>query len=598
MTRDLKLRLALVPLLASPIIATGLFITVAYRANHLSLADTTVLASVMDKLIIDVLLFLAAITICVRWRQRMFACIFSLAYLGAFFLETAVYYYSQSRFEQHLVFMTRPESVSAFLAPRVLFFAALWLIISILVSLSILCSGDRLRRMPGGLFFLFAVALWALNVPRRVVDLKVSLNGLERTVAETSTRHLWQELSFLRANSFVRVARELVVTKDVQANVPSLDYFQQMAPSLRRVGLSFGERTYAPVLERPFRKVILVTVESLSLDFLAPYNRELPPGLTPFLGGQEGQMFVNVKTSRVPTRQGLAAHFNSHPNSELIQDGDRPSRSLSLLWHLRAAGYRTVHIRGSSRHFAFESVIYRDWGFSDFLSRETFADNYDGRSIDQWGLLDRLVFEETVSFLKHSASEKDFVHILTVDTHLPHGRDDYAGLTYPDRPAVSAPSANVSKLLDSVSKFDYDLSFFVRRLQEEGLWTDDLLLIVTADHCCPRSVELAEVPGYPADPLCRVPVVFLSKRELPPAETQRLGSQLDLAPTLLHLLGERIPAGWWGDSLYAARGGFAVGMFSGALRLTSEKGERSFDINNPEQPDERLIAFAYNSIIP
>lgn len=582
-----------------PAVAVSLFIGVSYRANQFAVTDTVVLASIADKFLIDTLLYIGLVSIlAAKVRQRVAAMMFASLYLAAYFLDAGVYWFCQCRFERHLIFLVRPESMAAFLVPRVIMLAIGWIASAALAATIIARSEVLLRRFPALLSVVLAMLLWTANVPRAFVDYSVRRNSLEGTVDETSIRHQWQELSFLRSNNLFHTMRELLSNRDAQATVRSDVELTRLLPALRSAGLGFGKRSYPEVEGTPFKKIVLVTLESLSLDFLAPYNRELPMTLTPFLGAaeQESRMFTKYYSSRVPTLQGLAAMIHSHPNAELFLKDQSASQALSVVWRLREQGYETIHIRGSSRYFAFESVVFKDWGFSEFLSKETFMNDYDPQYIGQWGLVDRFVFDETIHVLKRSAEPKQFVHVLTVDTHLPHGRDSYGELTYPTQPETGIARGEGRRLLESVSKLDYDLSYFVARLKEEGLWNDDLLLILTADHCCPRSVDLDSIPNYPLDPLCRIPLLFLSSRKLPEPDRERLGSQVDFAPTLFHLLNREAMPGWWGESLFADRPGRAIGMFSDVMRIQSPERDRRFVLGQAGSAEERLIRSAYESI--
>ena len=62
---------------------------------------------------------------------------------------------------------------------------------------------------------------------------------------------------------------------------------------------------------------------------------------------------------------------------------------------------------------------------------------------------------------------------------------------------------------------------------------------------------LNKIPGYPDTFFSRLPLAFISGQPLPPADLRQTHSQLDFAPTIAHLLGLPVPAGWWGESIFA-----------------------------------------------
>jgi hypothetical protein len=62
---------------------------------------------------------------------------------------------------------------------------------------------------------------------------------------------------------------------------------------------------------------------------------------------------------------------------------------------------------------------------------------------------------------------------------------------------------------------------------------------------------LDQIPGYPQSLLSRIPLAFFSGQPLPPPDGFRqLHSQLDFAPSIVHLLGWPVPEGWWGESMF------------------------------------------------
>ena len=88
-------------------------------------------------------------------------------------------------------------------------------------------------------------------------------------------------------------------------------------------------------------------------------------------------------------------------------------------------------------------------------------------------------------------------------------------------------------------------------MREQNLLTEDTLVIITADHNFPHSPALNKIPGYPDTFFSRVPLAFISGQPLPPADLRQHLSQLDFAPTIVHLLGLPVPPGWWGESIFA-----------------------------------------------
>jgi phosphoglycerol transferase MdoB-like AlkP superfamily enzyme len=168
-------------------------------------------------------------------------------------------------------------------------------------------------------------------------------------------------------------------------------------------------------------------------------------------------------------------------------------------------------------------------------------------------VLDRFLYEEAIEQLAAHRDEKVFITILGCDTHTPSGRLEYQDLQYPPLPDFieNAKPHELKKWLQSIFYHDRDMAHFMTQLDERDLWDDETLVIITADHSPPHNFVLRELAGYPNTNLARIPLVLLTPQELPEIPDDLFAGQLDLAPTLLHLLDTPAPPGWWGRSIFA-----------------------------------------------
>ena len=168
--------------------------------------------------------------------------------------------------------------------------------------------------------------------------------------------------------------------------------------------------------------------------------------------------------------------------------------------------------------------------------------------------MDRELYKIAVDLLDQNRDKKIFIDVMSGDTHSPYTREDYGSLQYPPTPAsvariTSNPQARV--ILTSVFRHDYDLGCAIQDIRDRNLLTTNTLVILTADHNFPHGDELNQIPGYPDSYLSRIPLAFLSGQPLPPPDGFRqLHSQLDFAPSIVHLLGWPVPDGWWGESVF------------------------------------------------
>ena len=159
--------------------------------------------------------------------------------------------------------------------------------------------------------------------------------------------------------------------------------------------------------------------------------------------------------------------------------------------------------------------------------------------------------------------------------------------------------ANYTSLIREV---DSQIGRFLAWLRERGL-ADDTIVIVTGDHG-----EAFGEPhggsghGFTAyDEELRVPLIIWNPRLFRDGgRVTTVGSHIDLAPTILDLLGLRSPNGWDGASLFderkppraylfaAAWGQYLLGVRSGDWKYIYDARLGSEELYNlTEDPDER-----------
>jgi hypothetical protein len=299
-------------------------------------------------------------------------------------------------------------------------------------------------------------------------------------------------------------------------------------------------------LGRPYRRIILLTLESMSMTLTSRYNPALAGALTPTFDALPESMH-NLRCASTPTQFGLASHLCSHPNGEAVVATGHPN---ALPEYLASKGWKTRFTQSASLDFQGGERRFRELGYQEIVGRNEFAADpaYAGR-ISGWGLCDRLVFSSVVDWLDANRGQKTFVHILSADTHAP-GRDDYHDLDYPETPQWIRDAGQHREMLESWFRADHDVGLFLRGLRERNLLDEDTAVIVTGDHTYQPSNAYLQLPGVTGEKVERLPWFFISGRSLRP-DLDRLSSHIDTAPTIAHLAGLPPLAGWWGATLFA-----------------------------------------------
>lgn len=301
----------------------------------------------------------------------------------------------------------------------------------------------------------------------------------------------------------------------------------------------------------PPKRIIVLFVESLSLNFSKAYNPQLPATLTPHLDAlpQVDVQKLRIRTISSPTTPGLATHFCSLPNADLAND---VGYQCSVVSRLKEAGWRTVIFESAPEDFDDGRRRFAQIGFSELYGAHYQEKHGLGEFIKQWGVCDRKTLSSIVDYVAAHRDEKLFIAGLTIDTHLPVGRTKYGSMTYPDAPSWIVPD-RAALLLRSVYRFDHDVNDFIEELRKiDSL--EDTVIVVTADHSLPPFPELDDRLGLAHSRFEEIPFFMIGKKA-PPAFPSPTDSQLDTAPTIAWLAGVDGDPRWWGRSLFQPAGG-------------------------------------------
>ena len=372
------------------------------------------------------------------------------------------------------------------------------------------------------------------------------------------------------------------------------------ADTIKAWHLPLGERRYPPLGLKPFDHIVVFGAESLSLDFLEPYNTQLPAGLTSFYSSTTvtQAMFVNYRTVGLPSQPGITVMYNSHPNFGGLLFGNS---ELSLVKILRARGYETYYVMSASENFGNDKTIYGKIGFQHVLGTETWRmDPKEEPFLEERGLMDRALYDTVLNLLEQTRGKKVYIHVANMDTHGPFPREFFGPLQYPPPPdslPQSVPDTHARAILAGIFRNDYDMGLTLQRMRERNLLTEGTLVVLTADHNYPPADYLRGVPGYPEGEYLRIPLAFFSGQPLPQADLQKPHSQLDFAPTIAHLLGLPVPPGWWGESVFAPDRQAPYVARLGPDIVVDYGGERKFiSYDFPKSKDERGLVDLFKKV--
>lgn len=273
--------------------------------------------------------------------------------------------------------------------------------------------------------------------------------------------------------------------------------------------------------------VVVIVEESFGSEYIGRLGN--PNGLTPEFDAlsKQGLFFTHAYASGTRTVRGLeaiTASFPPIPSESIIK---RPGSEHMVTWGevMRLQGYHTSFLYGGFGYFDNMNYFYQQNGF-DVSDRDQIP---DPKFANIWGVSDEDLFAHAIDY--YDQRERPFFSmIMTTSNHKPY--------TFPDD--VAGVKASGGGREDGFRYADYALGQFFKQAKSHN-WFDNTLFVVVADHG-PRIYGRSQIPLHSYE----IPLLLYSPAHIKPASDERLVSQLDIAPTVLGLLGLEYDAPFFG----------------------------------------------------
>jgi phosphoglycerol transferase MdoB-like AlkP superfamily enzyme len=328
--------------------------------------------------------------------------------------------------------------------------------------------------------------------------------------------------------------------------------------------------------ERPRLNVCVILEESLGSEFwgsLGAKNRAGEPiSMTrkmDRLAESEGLLFENLWADGNRTIRGFEGVFSGFPPlpGDSILARDRTENVETLARVLQRDGYRSLFLYGGRGTFDFIRSYTTRNGWDRLVEQGDFV---NPAHTTAWGVSDEDLFHRGIEEMRsmHAAGQPFLVSFMTVSNHRPY--------TFPAGRIKDA--ANPADRRPAVRYADWALGDFFRLAKQEAFWKDTVFVVV-ADHGA-RVYGSQQIPL----PSYRIPMVVLGPAVVPgPRRVGVLGCQLDVAPTVLGLIGRPYESLFFGSDL----------LREGRPRRVLMHHNRSVGIYR----DERLAVFGLNRAV-
>ena len=318
-------------------------------------------------------------------------------------------------------------------------------------------------------------------------------------------------------------------------------------------------RTTQPHDSLPFRpNLVFVIMESWSADKVGALGSDLD--ITPEFDKlcNDGMLFIDFYANGVRTNRGLPAvlcSFPSLPGRSIMKRyaADYPFRSVADI--LKQYNYTSIFAYGGDIEFDNIRGFLKSVGYDKFYAEEDFGTEND---LGKWGVPDHIVLSQLADKIKDFPRPFN-LGILTLSSHDPYLIPDDRFKKYDD----SIPDGDV---YNSFYYSDWSIGRFIDSLKQNPVF-DSTIFIFTADHCVHQSSRYLLDPNRFRVPLLIYSPSILGDRTGHYAKT---GSQVDILPTLLDMIGLRTKYIGWGRDLLSLKDddpGFAVVVLDEKLGL-------------------------------
>lgn len=343
---------------------------------------------------------------------------------------------------------------------------------------------------------------------------------------------------------------------------PNEEMLNPRYPFLRR-------RIVAPVPDR--HNLVVLIMESWTTDQMGCYGADT--SRTPCFDSlaAAGLLFTNFLASGQRSIEAAPAILASVPGlTDHTQIGSttETSRLLGLGTILGRIGYATAFYHGAKTGSMGFDAFARMAGFTEYFGKEDFPGLSDEVQDGTWGLFDEPALLDACA--RAGRLPQPFcLAFYTLNPHVPY--------RIPDAREADIPKiAGESEHQRALRYADFSLGRFFAAARRQP-WYPGTVFILVGDHTTsPSRSDYRSV--------FRVPCLVYAPGLERPGRDDRIGSQVDLLPTALDLLGLSAVHAAAGRSLRDARGaGFAACHYAGRYALFTDS---LLALAEPGQPAE------------
>ncbi len=205
----------------------------------------------------------------------------------------------------------------------------------------------------------------------------------------------------------------------------------------------------------------------------------------------------------------------------------------------QTSGYTSAVMHGGRGSFWNRSDTYKSLGYNYFFDEDYYHHSTDMNT--QYGIKDKVMFAQSAKYLEH-LQQPFYTKIITTSNHDPYTITSEDS----DFPDAGTSDTTVNNYFKTANYLDSALKEFFAYLKRSGLY-DNSIIMMYGDHyglSNSRNKVVASLLGKNAETwsdydnaqMQRVPLIF-NMKGLKGGQKTTYGGEVDVLPTLLHLLG-------------------------------------------------------------
>jgi phosphoglycerol transferase MdoB-like AlkP superfamily enzyme len=270
--------------------------------------------------------------------------------------------------------------------------------------------------------------------------------------------------------------------------------------------------------DKPLNLVIILQ-ESLGAQYVGSLGgRDLTPNIDRL--GKEGWMFHRAYATGTRSVRGIeavTAGFLPSVADAVVKLPRSQTGFFTLAQVLGKHGYHSRFVYGGESHFDNMRAFFLGNGFDEIVDRPKFVNPvFEG----SWGASDEDMFNQVDRLLRADGDKPVFTLAFSVTNHSPW--------EYPE--GRIKPVGDPATVDNTVRYADWALGQFFDKARRAPYW-DNTVFLVIADH---DSRVYGSIP-VPVRHF-QIPALILGAG-IAPRQDERLVSQIDMAPTMLSLMG-------------------------------------------------------------